>query len=1287
MSDINNNLGNNELYSNELTSTDITHGLETLNKGLDTFDKKISQGIDKSSQSITFGKFGTRETVNGVENTYTKRQHTDKSALAQPVKAEVNRAMSGSDMKTGHENVKKYASLTGVNSLTSIAGNLQAKSARSKVKKDYYNQTVDRQTAILLNDTFRNKYSFNVHESMSKQLYEDRKSAGRLDKNEKYIVHEEENYVEAKSITHVGGTGNMQKDIQNNLHLLTTHFEEKGISIGNLSAKEIDKIIEKGKAGNVILNNDEMLLLKQASQMKKANDTLMYSKHHVVGDLTKSWARYGTEGSDINAGYNIMKASAKTGKVTIKASKAVVKGTASGVVSGVNLMNKGVSHIREAHFNKIGDFDKATAIRSHRIQNNKDVARLKSVIKQPTKTVRKWAVGKLKQTKIFGAPFRAATRARIRFIDPVNNLRKELVKRIMQTKLANGLSKTGQVLTAPFKFLGKAGALFKKIAVGAAISLLIPVIISIITIALVETFVNGGTLTSTPSQGNAMQKAVNNIYALQKAYQTNLVSASEDTETGGILDDASEAGIPYTWVLKDLDDDPSHDVVNDDESGAPYEASWGEDTNAKDRRGYNLNYYWGPQAYEYKTDLSFSHQNTHQEYDGDDEYGNAKYRTEVDSEEIATVHFTLIGTAALDGDLSAYTFGNGEYTLETQHISEEYEGEGRFKYSDGSPADDFLHEVPGSRHTVGNTTYYEYELISYVPKESEAYANRDPEKSKYEFQTRYLGCAWSEYYSRGVHINYNIDGRSGAVKKSGQHPTYRIGMFNAEMQLNPGQLADKRMHFLSTLNEEYDYSCKEMYKAMTCILNAVTTGVTDSEGFYTYWGQNLYKNVALMADVDFGTCGFGEIYKYGDDLITYTDAHMGATLKDGVSETSIDEPLSVEEEEGIREINMRAIANCSVIPFECSGKESAHAEFTTGHTAKGLCRVTYLYTGLEDLVNITEVPEDPAQYSGENFVKKVCSEKGYDVEPEISWSNDMLHSEINSVYVIDVGELDASSIGIYGLNDEDNPTYYEWQGWRRKVNYNMDEDYVHNPIQDLYDDYEMSWSNYEELNGLILPDELSFWFLWDETLEYLESGIFLENFEGWDSFDYSNSEILKFMSMSQFDIESACRAAGLNIGYRGMCCFTSYLMVAQYYNKDTMSNLTMNDVLNYARRYVTSQNGYTMSGQMVSDFGFHRTRSSINSSSLSQIRDSINNGQPVIMHIDRNWTAKDELGQTYTVKKTGGSHFMVITGMDKDHVYIADPSASGGTGKLTVTIDEFKSGLIGATDFVQYCTP
>ncbi len=132
---------------------------------------------------------------------------------------------------------------------------------------------------------------------------------------------------------------------------------------------------------------------------------------------------------------------------------------------------------------------------------------------------------------------------------------------------------------------------------------------------------------------------------------------------------------------------------------------------------------------------------------------------------------------------------------------------------------------------------------------------------------------------------------------------------------------------------------------------------------------------------------------------------------------------------------------------------------------------------------------------------------------------------------------------------------------------------------------------------------------------------------------------------------------------KGLCCFSSYMMVACYKNN---RHLSYSELASYAMSWCESDGQFTGQGMYQSTFGMKDTRVNGNAQTMhNEIVNNIKSGKPVVFQIKQaTWRGSHH--------KT---HFMVIYGYDdrdgrNGGVYVDDPASLGGSSQYYVTWEE-----------------
>lgn len=146
--------------------------------------------------------------------------------------------------------------------------------------------------------------------------------------------------------------------------------------------------------------------------------------------------------------------------------------------------------------------------------------------------------------------------------------------------------------------------------------------------------------------------------------------------------------------------------------------------------------------------------------------------------------------------------------------------------------------------------------------------------------------------------------------------------------------------------------------------------------------------------------------------------------------------------------------------------------------------------------------------------------------------------------------------------------------------------------------------------------------------------------EGSNSLD----NFLEYFYHNQCDIQN------LN-GLTGLCNYTSYMMIALYYNNMSMSDQTL---ANLALDNCRSDGFFTNQYGLMGNYGVSWGESTY-TDMPNIIKNSIDDGRPLILHCRNYWV--DPVSGKALHGKPGNStgHFMVIYGYNSDGIKVADP--------------------------------
>ena len=159
--------------------------------------------------------------------------------------------------------------------------------------------------------------------------------------------------------------------------------------------------------------------------------------------------------------------------------------------------------------------------------------------------------------------------------------------------------------------------------------------------------------------------------------------------------------------------------------------------------------------------------------------------------------------------------------------------------------------------------------------------------------------------------------------------------------------------------------------------------------------------------------------------------------------------------------------------------------------------------------------------------------------------------------------------------------------------------------------------------------------------EILETMIDFENLpEGSNTL----ANFLDYFYHNQCDIQN------LN-GQTGLCNFTSYMMIALYYNNITMTDQQLAAL---ASQNCQSNGFFYKQGDILSQYHINKG-ADVHSNLPETIANSIDNGHPLVLHCKGYWVDYNTNEALHGKPGNDTGHFMVVYGYDSNGIKVADP--------------------------------
>ncbi len=1142
---------------------------------------------------------------------------------------------------TGPQAINKYSAVAG--------GSAVPKVATSKFSAVLNNEGMNGPGNAPGSSIYGQKYNATKEIAASKaghgkHLYESGDSASAIRRKQPGQTNRarfRDSFVEQKA-------KNAGPDINEQLKTVEDSLSTKGIEVKNLSSVRMETAIREGRLGSRELTFSETNLLKKYKELKGQLPTSKTGKSNTPYDeLT-------TEGST-HRRFRVANAS-ETG--SIQNGKLVVKGggSAAGTVAiggsyadGHNLGQSKVSvkglKTKDLKYAE----DRTNTLRKAQVKDSYTSANAKHATND--------AGGRLgRNIRSFFSREKIGTNSNGLSRLPIAGLFKKLQisKAASTAKAAKAATSASSGILGSFgHFTNGSGGMIVALLGGAGILLISNFITLLSPILGVNESgvanVKEGHVDELGERLSPMQSAINETYqGYEQIYEKNMWAYFESAHN------SQEMGIFPTWTLKDpgnpfgLERDGngvirnSNGTVNEDYTAATAVMTEladiaPESKNELDIAGYDMWKYYGPERYEYNADIEL--------VPAEGYYAGFGYEAEtvwVETVPAVIGHVKLYGTAGLKGYISEEECVFGE----TPIIGVE---DGKWRQIDE----------------------YNWELEAVIPRykdidenglnvEIGVYANRDPIDSDYEFHYLYCGTPYSAYNTPDDYIEPEI---------APEYTTYTYGLYCEEEDANIHYMDMENKFSLAKSGEIVPYESKDMYKAFDALTNGIVGEQAENKEFLTEIMKKLYRYEARTAKFDLVTYGIPESFEPEYTYIDHeSDRHIEAS------------PCTMAAEGGHLYDDDSWLRFCYVNPLT---GEQITGEFNDdigkscdNYKAEGRYTIIYPYSGLMDIVYLSEHQEDEDENLSDewlrNTAKATGSKGGYSM-PKDYLENSLTYkfSEILSIFglatradaarndrhmtwkgwwVSSRDDQSKSELLAEGIEDPSFYFLHETDPLRMAVAYYESADF---DLEFLYEVYypDTTRTTYPEMEWAGLEDGSSF-----HSLSEFVPGFALTPGSGISVADASLETFLSNFYYNQGDIQAVSEQ-------KGLCCFSTYMMIASYYNG---IHLSTNDLAAYAQRWCLSDGTFHGQSYCMNQFGFRATKYT-GSQYGRTISEEIAAGHPVILYLHKNnkglWKSKTT---DYTYHRaTGHGHFMVITSIDcNGNVTVADPGKRANNTKI-----------------------
>lgn len=135
-------------------------------------------------------------------------------------------------------------------------------------------------------------------------------------------------------------------------------------------------------------------------------------------------------------------------------------------------------------------------------------------------------------------------------------------------------------------------------------------------------------------------------------------------------------------------------------------------------------------------------------------------------------------------------------------------------------------------------------------------------------------------------------------------------------------------------------------------------------------------------------------------------------------------------------------------------------------------------------------------------------------------------------------------------------------------------------------------------------------------------------------------------------------------GLSGLCNFTTYMMIAQYYSNTSLTNMELAEL---AKKWCRSDGFFTKQGDCLNQYGFS-VSGNIKNNLPETIQNSIDKGNPLILHCRGKW-----VGTNGVYHNTDNGHFLLIHGYTEEGILVADPGKRANNN-LVITWNDLAVG-------------
>lgn len=807
------------------------------------------------------------------------------------------------------------------------------------------------------------------------------------------------------------------------------------------------------------------------------------------------------------------------------------------------------------------------------------------------------------------------------------------------------------------------------------------------------------------SKTNTTEDEFKQLYDENQERQTINAAISEDEDSPTKY---MEAAVSSDAKNEDTIAGKEQKTVTEEDKGADH--SDGKEaeieTNEKGYLGYNLDEYFGPISKNFKylpgskgsggdpsatapykeTNgiVNFASAKWYQPQQNIyDSHGNVVGHKNVGEKELTELgsvgKIQLYGTAGLLGDASAidYTYGDGSTKGGHWKLVEDY--------SDyiGKPES----QVPTNSYGIKGANVYELvndEEENYVAidTKSDAYKNRSYDLTEYKVQYIYTGSAYTEFENEKKYkenldsgdptkmdaniLNYgkkkyDMESTDISYGISNNHQPDKEEYFkDSEVDLTiNNDSAEARKYLIEKIEQETEeikqrrYNVTKMYQAF----NAMALGMVDQERecetFYKTFDLDLYKLVASKMNQDNFVLSTAQpiTYKYNEDDVVSPRVGYYEEFEHKAGDNTTQAQIKGKKE----------TTNCYLY-FTVEPPEIADNPMTWSPTLhsenikKNVYKITVPYsyksninlnihykrTGIQDLMYMA------IHDAGDKF------------------TSDYVHNEANHIPEAELkGSIDSfhPSHVDYRAWQENNKKG-EWVGWWKKDTTKSGGDTSKSSLaQDVaLSYYELTVEDWVKVMGGI-------WFPKDDTLKELfdwyysgdDSEEQYYNNSSLDEYNKDNSGTWTIEHMGegklsdlswgqrcyhyQIEIQSKCSRTGL-------CCFTSYAMCAEmagtHFSDATLALM--------AEEYCRKDGWFIRQQDFMNEYGFSTSGNIYGKDIPNNIKEGIDDGKPVILHIRGYLDQQKPVCDDHRVIHPGScQHFLLIRGYDEEGVYLADP--------------------------------